>query len=285
MFKNMTAEKQRPVLTLVWAKLSDETLCPGGPAFLTSPCHAWILPEDNFQQVPQPNTPTQDQQRVAQSNEQRVGPTPRITTLDDLRRMLDAPPIMNAPNPTTKRALKSTKWVHRRLTCNNVPNTVPPITRTLPRRPLPPATEATPVQQSPRLGKTAQCIHDARLPQRIPKVWFVPIAGRLHNHNVISQQAINFLTDKVWNNSPQIYTPENLQPKEDATATNLEHLAMPMVHPTTGKTISSYKKMMNDPATMEIWQTACGKDFGGMAQGDNRTGQKCTNTIFAMTHA
>ncbi len=51
---------------------------------------------------------------------------------------------------------------------------------------------------------------------------------------MISQQAINFLTDDVWNNSPQIYTPENLRPKEDATATNLEHLAMPMVHPTTG---------------------------------------------------
>jgi len=42
---------------------------------------------------------------------------------------------------------------------------------------------------------------------------------------------------------------------------------------------------MNDPATMEIWQTAFGKDFGGMAQGDNKTGQKGTNAIFVMTHA
>ena len=84
---------------------------------------------------------------------------------------------------------------------------------------------------------------------------------------------------------PQIYTPENLRPKEDATATNLEHLAMPMVHPTMGETISSYKKLMNDPATMEIWQTAFGKYFGGMAQGDNKMGQKGTNTIFVMTHA
>ena len=41
---------------------------------------------------------------------------------------------------------------------------------------------------------------------------------------------------------------------------------------------------MNDPATMEIWQTAFGKDFGGMAQGDNKTGQKGTNAIFVMTH-
>ena len=133
--------------------------------------------QKNYQRVPQPRTPTQDQQRMAHSDEQRVGPTPTITTLDDLCRMLDAPPIMNAPNPTTKQALKSTKRVHQRLTCNNVPNTVLPITQTLPRRPLPPATEATPVRRSPRLGKTAQRIHDTRLPQRIPKVQFIPIAG------------------------------------------------------------------------------------------------------------
>ena len=41
---------------------------------------------------------------------------------------------------------------------------------------------------------------------------------------------------------------------------------------------------MNDPATAEVWQTAFGKDFGGMAQGDNKTGQKGTDTMFVMTH-
>ena len=35
---------------------------------------------------------------------------------------------------------------------------------------------------------------------------------------------------------------------------------------------------------MEIWQTAFGKDFGGMAQGYNKMGQKGTNAIFLMTH-
>jgi hypothetical protein len=59
---------------------------------------------------------------------------------------------------------------------------------------------------------------------------------------------------------------------------------MPMIHPTTGKTITSYKKLMHNPATMEIWQTAFGKNFGGMAQGNNKTGQKGTNSIFVMTH-
>jgi hypothetical protein len=66
--------------------------------------------------------------------------------------------------------------------------------------------------------------------------------------------------------------------------TMFEHFASPMVHPIKGETISSYKKLMNDPATAEIWQTAFGKDFGGMAHGDNKTGQKGTNAMFVMTH-
>jgi hypothetical protein len=56
-----------------------------------------------------------------------------------------------------------------------------------------------------------------------------------------------------------------------------------MVHPVMGETISSYNKLMNDPATAEIWQPAFGKDFGGMAQGCNKTGQKGTNAMFVMT--
>ena len=58
-----------------------------------------------------------------------------------------------------------------------------------------------------------------------------------------------------------------------------------MVHPITGETISSYKKLMNDPVTAEVWQTAFGKDFGGMAQGCNKMGQKGTNAMFVMTKA
>ncbi len=41
---------------------------------------------------------------------------------------------------------------------------------------------------------------------------------------------------------------------------------------------------MNDPMTAEIWKTAFGKDFGGMAQGDNKTGQAGTDSIFVMSH-
>jgi hypothetical protein len=57
---------------------------------------------------------------------------------------------------------------------------------------------------------------------------------------------------------------------------NFEHYANPMIHPVTGWTISSYKKLMHNPAISKVLQTACNKDFGGMAQGCNKTGQKGT---------
>jgi hypothetical protein len=64
----------------------------------------------------------------------------------------------------------------------------------------------------------------------------------------------------------------------------MEHYANPMVHPITGRTISSYKKIMHNPTTAEVWQTAFGKDFGGMAQGCNKTDQKGMNAMFVMAH-
>jgi hypothetical protein len=65
---------------------------------------------------------------------------------------------------------------------------------------------------------------------------------------------------------------------------HFEHYANPMVHPVTGEILSSYKKLMHNSATGEIWQTAFGKDFWGMAQGNNKMGQKGTNAMFVMTH-
>ncbi len=63
---------------------------------------------------------------------------------------------------------------------------------------------------------------------------------------------------------------------------DLEHYAMPMIHPVTSKSISSYKCLMNNPGTVETWMTVFGKDFGGMSQGDNKTGLPVTNAIFVM---
>ncbi len=57
-----------------------------------------------------------------------------------------------------------------------------------------------------------------------------------------------------------------------------------MVHPTTSEMITSYKQLMHELETAEVWQTAFVKDFGRMVQGDNKTGQKSTNSVFFMTH-
>ncbi len=65
---------------------------------------------------------------------------------------------------------------------------------------------------------------------------------------------------------------------------NYKHYTNPMVHPVTGQTIPSYKNLMHNPSMAEVWQTAFGKDFGGMAQGCNKTGQKGMNAMFVMTH-
>ena len=57
---------------------------------------------------------------------------------------------------------------------------------------------------------------------------------------------------------------------------------MPMVHPVTGETILSYKKLMKVPVMAEMWQTAFGKDFGGRCQGDDKTGAVGTDAIFVI---
>jgi hypothetical protein len=47
---------------------------------------------------------------------------------------------------------------------------------------------------------------------------------------------------------------------------------MSMLHPTTGKTISSYKPLIHDLTTAETWQTVFGKDFDSIAQGNHKMG-------------
>jgi hypothetical protein len=95
--------------------------------------------------------------------------------------------------------------------------------------------------------------------------------------------AINVLTLMEQASFRTTHTPRELT-KYANMPINFEHYANPMVHPVTGATITSYKKLMHNPATAEVWQTAFGRDFGGMAQGDNKTGQKGTNAMFVMTH-
>jgi hypothetical protein len=55
-----------------------------------------------------------------------------------------------------------------------------------------------------------------------------------------------------------------------------------MVHPITREHITSYRKLMLDPAMSEVWMTAFGKDFRGMCQGKDKTSTKGKDAIFVM---
>jgi hypothetical protein len=197
--------------------------------------------------------PTSEEQRGA-ADEQRVTAgclaTEAQRVINDspilmIPRITDALGIMNARNPTAKRTLKETPRVYRRVARNNMPGIM-----------------TTPVMPAP----------------------YIPIPWGAQ-HRMVTRHAINLLTEAERDSCRRIFSPTNLLPPIvlDEPA-HLEHFCSPMVHPITGETISSYKKLMHDPATAETWQTAFGKDFGGMAQGDNKTGQKGTNAMFVMTH-
>ncbi len=81
--------------------------------------------------------------------------------------------------------------------------------------------------------------------------------------NIVTQQAINALMCNERKRLKLAFTPTFLLPTMvDCTPSHVKHFALPMVHHVTGKTISSYKKLMNDLATSKVWQTAFGKDFG-----------------------
>ncbi len=85
-------------------------------------------------------------------------------------------------------------------------------------------------------------------------------------------------------NPPPAFTPGHFVHKACKDhIPNYAHFASPMVHPTMGITITSYKQLMNNSETAKVWQTVFGKDFGGMAQGNNKTGKKGTNSVCVMT--
>ena len=104
-----------------------------------------------------------------------------------------------------------------------------------------------------------------------------------HHHFVTQQEAINVLTLQEQASFSTVHTPRALM-KYTERSLHFEHYASPMVHPVTGQTISSYKMLMNNPATAEVWHMAFGRDFGRIMQRDNKSGQKGMNAMFMMTH-
>jgi hypothetical protein len=221
--------------------------------------------------------PILDEQRVrlaeqqeAREEEQRVSDVSPIITLP---RLTDAPPILLTRNPTAKRDLRATPRLHRRVTRNNIPG-VSREANTIDHIPIIPV----PTPRHRQRLTTPTRIQ----PRRGPKATRSAIPSGAQQR-IVTRHAINLLTLHEEASFSTLHTPRALM-KHAKMPITFEHYASPMVHPVTGRTISSYKKLMHDPATAEVWQTAFGKDFGGMAQGCNKTGQKGTNAMFVMTH-
>jgi len=111
-----------------------------------------------------------------------------------------------------------------------------------------------------------------------------------YSPNIISQEAINNISHQVFYGTDNgVWTPrEFLTSSVNSLNNNLdvdtEHMCAAVVHPETGETITNYKILAKDRATWKIWQTAFGKEFGNLAQGDLKTGEKGTNSVFVMTH-
>jgi hypothetical protein len=201
--------------------------------------------------------------------EQRVIDDSPIITIP---RITDAPPVMLMRNPTAKWTLQTTPRLHRCVTRNNTPSILPvPNVIT----PMPTLNATTPCQ--------TRLIAPMRIqPRREARAAHSAIPGGARQR-IVTRHAINILTLREQASFSTIHTPCVLM-KHTKMWVNMGHYANPMVHPVTGRTISSYKKLMHDPATAKVWQTAFGKDFGGMAQGCNKTGQKGMNAMFVMAH-
>ena len=233
--------------------------------------------------------PPAPEQRVNKRLEQRVteASIPAMTPLPDIQRVRNAPHTMAANNPTSKRIMQNKPRTHQRATRRNTPGALPQIVR-----PLEPSTDVTfrmphIIEEIPKSAK-AHTVEQRRVrkaemskPRRSTRLT-KDNHIRFRNSRIISQEAINLLLLDDIDNGTTPYIPIKLLPTT-ATTTNFEHYAMPMVHPVTSETISSYKKLMKDPVTAETWQTAFGKDFGGMCQGDDKTGTVGTDAMFVMT--
>jgi hypothetical protein len=212
--------------------------------------------QSNITNILNPKIATDEERRVRlveQEQQQRVIDDTPITTIE---RITDAPPIMTSRNPTAKRHLKNTPRTHGRQTRNNTPGAVPLIART----------EDHAINTAEYSHDTTDTIMAASMPR--------PHNSRFTcnaKHNIISTHAINALTTREQCTPNEAFRQHGIRPHPNTLPANMNHYANPMVHPITGEIVSSYKKAMKDPTIGELWKTAFGKEFGGLAQGDNKT--------------
>ena len=174
--------------------------------------------------------------------------------MDDTQRIGNTPEVTSSTNPTSPNTVTMAPKTHQRNTRNNTPMATLPIAR--PKQPK---------RRSPRLNPEVETQEVATT----PNVNRIPMA----TPNIISQEALNTITDKVWDDTSTQWTPRDFMeayPTEIKTGQNIfdvdiEHFCAAVVHPDTGETITKYKVLANDkknPTLRETWRTAFGKEVG-----------------------
>jgi hypothetical protein len=184
------------------------------------------LLQENIKKILNPTSALEEQwmsDNDIRMQQQRVIDNTLIITVLLVPRITNAPPILQARNPTAKRTLKDTPRLHQRVTQNNTPGGVPKIIR--------PPTRAPALRVSTR--------NQAKVIPTPASQAAAPTCRRLRT---FIQQAMNVLTTCELATADTTFTPRALVPFSNTKhVTCFKHYASPMVHPITGKTISSYK--------------------------------------------
>ena len=146
-----------------------------------------------------------------------------------------APELTSTTSPTSQENIMMAPRSHQRLTRANTPMTTVPIER-----------DKAPPRQSPRLNPNTEQPVEATTPNcnRIP----------YNFPNLILQEALNMVTNPVWDNTEDIWTPKDLfignvterASKDNAYDADIEHLCAAVIRPDSGETITQYKKLAND---------------------------------------
>ena len=158
------------------------------------------------------------------------------------------PQVTTSTNPTDPRTMTTKPRSHQRITRANTPGMVPPI--------IPPELNQQPtVRKSRRLHNALP--EDPIITLSTPNCSRIPFASS----NIISQEAVNLLTTRSYYEDALAWTPDtddfisssptSTDRKSSLHDADIEHFCAPVIHPVTGETISSYKKLAQDPITRD----------------------------------